>query len=506
MLEIDGCSLTIGDVVRVGKLRERVALASRALPAIRQSRAAVEQILRGTDHVYGINTGVGELATRVIPPADVEALQLNLIRSHAVCVGEPFSEDFVRGIILLRANTLAKGLSGVREELIRLLLELLNRDIYPVIPSQGSVGASGDLAPLAHLSLVLVGEGECFLGGQRVPSRTALDKAAITPTTLQAKEGLALINGTQMMASLGSLAVAQAELLVKNAQVAGAMSLEALKGTDRAFDPRIHAGRPHPGQVRCAANLRRLVSGSAIIASHRHCDKVQDAYTLRCIPQVYGAVLDTIAYARSVLTIEINSATDNPLVFPDTGEVISGGNFHGEPIAFALDFLGIALSEIANISERTVDRLVNPHLSGLPAFLVAQSGLHSGFMVAQYTAAALVSENKVLAHPASVDSIPTSAGQEDHVSMGSISAQHAWRILNNVENVLAIEFLCAAQGVDFQEFAPAPAVHAAHELIRKHVPHLDSDRALYCDIATVRNLVRSGAIVQAAEAQIGPLE
>ena len=505
MIELDGDSLTIEDVVSVRHDRERVRLAERAVPGIEKSRALVDRLVSEGRVVYGITTGVGTLANRLISPDDVETLQLNLVRSHATSVGEPFPEDVVRGIILLRAAALAKGCSGVRPELVQFLLDLLNHDIYPRIPPQGSVGASGDLSPLAHLALVVVGEGECIEEGRPRSARDVLDAVGLKPMRLAAKEGLALINGTQVMASLGCLIVNRAERVMKNAQIAGAMSLEALFGTARAMDAKIHASRPHPGQIRCAENIRRLVEGSAIMAAHENCDRVQDAYTLRCIPQVYGAVMDTIDYARKVLSVEINSATDNPPVFADQGEVISGGNFHGEPLAFAMDFIGIALAEIANISERTVDRLVNPHVSGLPPLLVAKSGLHSGFMIVQYTAAALVSENKVLAHPASVDSIPTSAGQEDHVSMGTIAARHAWTILENVENVLAIELLCAAQGIDFHDPAPAPGTGVAHAVIRRHVEHLDDDRELSRDIGTVRELLTTGRIVAAVEERIGPL-
>ncbi len=382
---------------------------------------------------------------------------------------------------------------------------VLNSPLW-LVTSRGSLGASGDLAPLSHLALVLVGEGECLVDGKAVPTHNILRETHLDPITLQAKEGLALINGTQVMAALGCLLTAQAQCLIKSAQIAGAMSLEALQGTDRAFDARVHSIRPHPGQIRCAANMRRLVADSEILASHADCERVQDAYTLRCIPQVYGAVLDTIEHVRSVLAVEINSATDNPLVFADTEEVISCGNFHGEPLAFAADAMSVALAEIANIAERTIDRLVNPHLSGLPPFLISKSGLNSGFMISQYTAAALVSENKVLAHPASVDSIPTSAGQEDHVSMGTISARHAKRICDNVQNVIAIELLCAAQGVDYHDAEPGPGVAAAHRLIRRHVSHVADDRALYRDIQAVSELLIDGAIVAAVEDQIGPLE
>ena len=505
MIEIDGASLSIEDVMRVARDGVEVALADSALDGIVRSRKFVEQVLADGEAVYGITTGVGELANRVISPDQAQTLQRNLIHSHAVGVGEPFGEDVVRGIMLLRANALAKGYSGVRADLIRFLLDMLNCGVCPRIPQRGSVGASGDLAPLAHLALVIMGEGECISNGRRVPARAVLDEAGLAPMTLQPKEGLALINGTQVMAALGCLVVTDAASLLKSALIAGAMSMEALKGTDKSLDEKLHAVRPHPGQLRCAANMRRLVAGSEIIASHKGCQKIQDAYTLRCIPQVYGAVTDTIDHARRVLDIEINSATDNPLIFADAGEVISGGNFHGEPLAFIMDFMGIALAEIASMSERTVDRLVNPHTSGLPPFLVENSGLNTGFMIAQYTAAALVSENKVLAHPSSVDSIPTSAGQEDHVSMGATAARHALDILRNVENVLAIEVLCAAQGMDFQTARPGAGTRAAHDAIRKQISHLGDDRLLYEDMEQARQLVAYGDIVAAVEQAIGAL-
>lgn len=506
MIRIDGNSLTIEEVIRVCREGIEVALDDTARPRMEKSRAFVKKILREGRTVYGITTGVGELANQLIPPRDVERLQHNLIRSHATGVGPPFSEDVVRGIILLRANALAKGFSGVRILLVETLLALLNQRIYPYIPSQGSVGASGDLSPLAHLALVLTGEGECLVNGERVSSGEVLERVGISPLSLQAKEGLALINGIQVMAALGCLVTMEASLLMKNAQVAGAMSLEALKGTSKAFDHKIHQVRPHPGQLRCASNMRRLVTESEIIASHKNCEKVQDAYTLRCIPQVLGPILETIDYARKVLEVEINSATDNPLVFPEEEEVISGGNFHGEPLAFVMDYLGIALAEIGDISERTIDRLVNPHVSGLPPFLAHHSGLNSGFMISQYTAASLVSENKILAHPASVDSIPTSAGQEDHVSMGTIAARHAWDILHNVEYVLSIEMLTAAQGIDFHPCKPGKGTGIAHRIIRQHISHMDEDRPLYLDIERAREMVVSGEIVAAVEQAVGGLE
>ncbi len=500
MLRIDGNSLTMDDVIRVAREGERVALSNTALPGIKASREYVKELLEQKAVVYGITTGVGELSSHYIPPEKAIQLQENLIRSHAANVGEPLERDTVKAMILLRANALAKGYSGVRVVLINTLLELLNKDIYPYIPCKGSVGASGDLSPLAHLALILTGQGECLKNGKRVPALTVLKTKKIIPLQLQAKEGLALINGTQVMAAHGCLTLHDSYILIKHAQIAGAMSLEALKGTARAMDARIHAARPHPGQSLIAKNIRNLVADSAIMASHEHCNKVQDAYTLRCMPQVYGAVHDTLEYIKTIFETEINSATDNPLIFAEDKDVISGGNFHGEPLAFALDFLGIVLSEIANISERTVDRLVNPHVSGLPPFLAEGNGLNSGYMIAQYTAAALVSENKILAHPASVDSIPTSAGQEDHVSMGSIAAEHARAILKNVVNVLAIEMLAATQGIDFQQpLDPGTGTKAAWTFIRKHISHWEEDRIMYIDIEKMAELIRSEKILQAVE-------
>lgn len=504
MITIDGNSLSIEDVIKVSREYELVSLDDDSIPAISKSRRYVEKVLAEERIVYGITTGVGELANTLISSSDAEKMQENLIRSHATSVGEPFSEDVVRGIILLRANAVTKGYSGIRVLVIKLLLDLLNSRVYPYIPCQGSVGASGDLSPLSHLALVLMGEGECLKDGKRVPSLSVLRTAGLKPVRLQPKEGLALINGTQIMSSLGCLAVNDAENLLKHAQIAGAMSLEALHGTSKAYDARIHEVRPHPGQIRCAANMRQLIDKSEIVASHRNCEKVQDAYTLRCIPQVYGAVMDTIEYVKGVFSIEINSATDNPLIFEDPEEAISGGNFHGEPLAFALDFLGIAMAEIGNISERTADRLVNPHVSGLPPFLAENSGLNSGYMIVQYTAAALVSENKILAHPASVDSIPTSAGQEDHVSMGPIAGRHAVDIIHNVEQIIAIEMLAAAQGIDFQDgLKPGRGTNAAWKEIRRHIPHLGEDRVMYQDMEKMLSLIKDGKVLKAVEDAVG---
>lgn len=502
MIKINGNSLTLEDVVKITRNHEKVKIDPNAIDKIKRSQKYVEKILNTNKVVYGINTGVGELANKLISQSEISQLQKNIIRSHSTGVGEPFSEEIVRGIILLRANALAKGYSGVRLELIEMLLSLLNNDIYPYIPSQGSVGASGDLAPLSHLALVLIGEGECFQNGKRIDSINVYNKNNLIPLELFPKEGLALINGTQVMTSIACKVIYDSEIALKNAQIAAGMSLEALKGTAKAFDEKIHAVRPHKGQIRCAKNMREIIKDSEIIKSHVNCEKVQDAYTLRCIPQVYGAILDTIEFTKNTINIEINSATDNPLIFSEENEVISGGNFHGEPIAFAMDFLGIALSEIANISERTIDRMVNPHISGLPPFLTEKSGLNSGMMIAQYTAAALVSENKVLAHPASVDSIPTSAGQEDHVSMGPIAARHCSDILKNVQNVIAIEILCAAQGIDFQEYSPGIGVKLAHKFIRENIKHLDDDRILYKDIEILNKLVINGSIVEKVEEKV----
>ncbi len=506
-IAIDGNSLTLEAVAAVARRFEPVELAIEARRRVETNRDFVEEIVREERPVYGITTGVGDLCNVAIPRADVEALQKNLVVSHAAGVGEPLSEEIVRAMMLLRANALAKGYSGVRPTIIDTLIAMLNRGVYPVVPAKGSVGSSGDLAPLAHISLVMIGEGEAFDDDERIDGADALRRANIEPLRLKAKEGLALLNGTQMMTAIGVLTLLDADVFLKAAQIASAASLEALKGTTRAFDERMQLIRPHPGSIACAANIRHITANSAIIASHKNCEKVQDAYTLRCMPQVYGASCDAMKYVRSVLKTELNAATDNPLIFDESGESISGGNFHGQPLALALDFLGIALAEIGDISERTIDRLNNPHVSGLPPFLTDRSGLCSGYMIAQYTAAALVSENKSLAHPASVDSIPTSAGQEDHVSMGSIAARSAYEILRNVEQIIAIELLCASQGIDFQKpLRPGVGTNAAYRLIRDHVPHLDRDRTLYRDIETVARLVETGEVVRVVEDAVGPLQ
>jgi len=499
--------LTLEVLAEVARHGRKVVLHPDARARIDAAREVVDRIQRGGDAspaVYGVNTGFGFLADVRISADAIRDLQRNLIRSHAAGVGPALPVPVVRGMLLLRAQVLALGHSGVRTEVCELLLELLNRGVTPVVPAKGSVGASGDLAPLAHLALVVMGEGEAIVDGRVVDGGEALRKAGLKPITFEAKEGISLVNGTQCMTSLGGLALLDAEDATRLADVIGALSLEALKGTPRAFDARIQAVRPHPGQATSARNLWRLLEGSGIVESHRDCGKVQDPYSLRCMPQVHGATRDALAYSRRVLEIEAASATDNPLVFPATDEMISGGNFHGQPVAFALDFAGISAAEIANISERRIEQLVNPHLSsGLPAFLSEDSGLNSGYMMAQVSAAALVSENKILAHPASVDSIPSSAGREDHVSMGVHAADKLQRIVDNVRNVLAIELLCASQGVDLRApHKPAPGLAAAHAAVRAKVPHLGTDRPVYRDIAAVRALIDDGTITRAVRAHL----
>ncbi|HEY2748767.1 MAG TPA: histidine ammonia-lyase [Polyangia bacterium] len=495
--------LTLEAIAQVARAGKKVQLSEEARARVDAARLVVDRIADGGDAapaVYGVNTGFGFLADVRISADEIRNLQRNLIRSHAAGVGAPLPEPVVRAMMLLRAQVLALGHSGVRAVVAELLCEMLNRGVHPVIPSKGSVGASGDLAPLAHLALVVMGEGEAILDGKRMAGDQALAQAGLTPVAFEAKEGISLVNGTQCMTALGALALVDAEDAARLADLIGAMSLEALKGTPRAFDPRIHAVRPHPGQAASARNLSRLLADSGIVASHKNCGKVQDAYSLRCMPQVHGATRDALAYARRVLETEAASATDNPLVFADSNEMISGGNFHGQPVAFALDFAGIAVAELADIAERRIEQMVNPHLSsGLPAFLSPESGLNSGYMMAQVTAAALVSENKILAHPASVDSIPSSAGREDHVSMGVHAADKLARIVDNVRNVLAIELLCAAQGVDLRApHRPGPALDAAHAALRARVPTLATDRVVHRDVETVRALLDDGSLVAAA--------
>ena len=505
-ISLDGTSLTPADVVQVALGGAAVRLHPRARRRMARARKLIDRLAAGRDRIYGVNTGFGRLMDVKISRGSLADLQVNLIRSHCAGVGDPLSDEQTRALMLLRANVLARGHSGVRPKVVDLILALLNRDILPRIPCQGSVGASGDLAPLAHLALPMLGEGELTIRGRVVPASRALKSAGLVPLKLQAKEGLALINGTQMMTALGTLALVGAENLARHADLAGALSLEALKGSRRAFDPRIERLRPHPGQAVSAGNLRRLLGRSEVERSHTGCGRVQDSYALRCMPQVHGASRDALAHVRAVLEREINAVTDNPLLFPGERELLSGGNFHGQPVAMALDYLGIAVAELASISERRVERLTNPDLSGLPAFLTPEPGLHSGFMMAQVTAAALVSENKGLAHPASVDSIPTSASQEDHVSMGAWAARKAVRILENAERVVAIEIMAACQGLDF--LAPlksSPPLEAARRAVRRVVPRLVSDRVLSADIARMADLLKSKRILGAVEHVTGRL-
>lgn len=479
---------------------------------MRRSREAVDAFVAGGNdapRVYGINTGFGAMSETRIDAEDIRTLQRNLVRSHCCGVGAALGTDEVRAMMMLRAQVLAAGYSGVRDALVDLLAGMLNRGVHPRIPSQGSVGASGDLAPLAHLAAVLQGEGEAEYEGRVRPGGEALAAAGLEPVVLQAKEGLALINGTQMMAGTGALMMREAQRLITHADVAGAMSLEALKGSARPFDHRLMRVRPHPGQASCARNLRALLADSEIMRSHESCGKVQDPYSLRCMPQVHGASRDAIQWASEVVEREANSVTDNPLIFLDGAapELISGGNFHGQPLALALDLAAIAIAELANISERRVEQLVNPSLSsGLTPFLAASSGLESGVMIAQVTSASLVSENKVLCHPASVDSIPSSAGKEDHVSMGSVSARKLARVVENVWTCLSIEILAALFGIDQRRpLRPSRAVDACCGSLHAEVAALQGDRALYQDIETVRSLVRRGVLVDAIEQVAGKL-
>ncbi|MCD0157595.1 histidine ammonia-lyase [Deinococcus sp. 6GRE01] len=491
--------LSLSQFLSVVRGGESVQLSEAARGRILRARAVIERIVDGTDPVYGVNTGFGKFASVQVPREGLEELQLNLILSHAIGVGENLPGEVVRGMLLLRAQSLALGHSGVRPEVVELLLSLLNAGAHPVIPAQGSVGASGDLAPLAHLALGLIGLGDMEFRGQVRPSADVLAELGLSPLTLQAKEGLALINGTQLMGSLLALAVADARTLLGTANLAAAMTVEALYGSHRPFQPDVIGLRPHPGAVGVAEELRTFLRDSQIAPSHAVGDgKVQDAYSLRAAPQVHGASLDALAHAERVLAVEFASVTDNPLIFPDTGDVVSGGNFHGQPLAVTIDALKVAVAELGSISERRCEQLLNPALSGLPGFLAPQGGLNSGFMIAQYTAAALVSENKVLAHPASVDTIPTSANQEDHVSMGAHGARQLRAILENVQNVIGIELLCAAQALDFQNLHAGRGAQAAWEHIRAHIPNMSRDRYYRPDLLKIVEMVRSGELLRVA--------
>jgi histidine ammonia-lyase len=499
--------LAIADVVAVARDGATVVLDPGASERLVEGRQALEEMARGGQAIYGVTTGVGKLKDTVIPPEDRRRLQENLVVSHAAGVGPALDARETRSILLLLAASLARGHSGARPAVVEHLIACLNRDLLPVIPERGSIGASGDLAPLAHVAACLIGLGEATVGGIRLPACEALGRAGLEPLTLEMKEGLALLNGTHLMAGLGALLVHEAERLARLADIAGGMSLEALMGTNAAFDWRIHALRPHPGQIEVAANLRGLTRGSAIIASHRDCARVQDAYSLRCMPQVHGAVREAIRFAREIVAREINSVTDNPLLFPDDGMVLSAGNFHGQPLALALDTLAIGLTQLAGIAERRIDRLVNPLTNeGLPPFLSPQGGLHSGYMIAQYVAAGLVSECKGWSHPASVDSIPTSGLLEDYNSMGAGAALKARQIAHHLRQVLAIELLVAAQALDLRApLTPGAGSRAAHAAIRSAVPPLDTDRFLSADLAAALAVVEGDALTVGVESAVGPL-
>jgi histidine ammonia-lyase len=494
-MELNGQTLTLADVAAVALNEEAVKISALAQPRILAARKVIEEIIARDAVVYGVTTGFGKLSDVRIPRDVLSELQLNLVRSHACGIGEPLSEAEVRAMMLLRANVLALGFSGIRLEIIEMLCDMLNRRVHPVVPGKGSVGASGDLAPLAHLALTLIGEGEAFLDGQRMESGEALRRAKLRPVHLEAKEGLALLNGTQAMHAVGGLALLRAKRLSRLADVSGAMSLEALKGTPAAFDARLQDARPHAGQKAAAKHLLTLLEGSEIRQSHLKDDpRVQDAYSLRCMPQVHGAVRGALSHCEDVLLIESSSATDNPLVFAKTGDVISGGNFHGAPLALAFDYAAIAIVDLMSMSERRTDRLVNPDKSeGLPAFLARQPGLESGFMTAHVAAASLVNEARVLAHPASVDNITTSGGKEDHVSMGMTSALKLRSIIDLAENLLAVELLAAAQGLEYRRPLKSGAgVERAFAIVRKLAAPLTQDRPLANDIARVAEAIRRG--------------
>lgn len=511
-IAVDGRRLTIADVIAVARARPgetELRLTPEAEAAVGRAAAAVQQIVEARRVVYGITTGFGAFKTTIIPPDQLRQLQRNIVRSHSAGTGTPFETEVVRAMMLIRANTLAMGHSGIRLATLRLLLDMIERGVHPVVPRQGSLGASGDLAPLAHIALVMIGEGRAEVGGRILPGDRALAEVGLWPVELAAKEGLALTNGTALMAALGCLAVDEAENCAFVAAVAGALSLEALNGTTAAFDPRIHALRPHPRQIAAADLLRQVLAGSDFVRTDLRNDP-QDAYTLRCIPQVHGACADAVAYARWVVEIELNSVTDNPLIFFDddgTPTAVSGGNFHGEPLAIAFDYLALAMTELGNISERRLNRLVDPASNGglLPAFLTENGGLHSGLMLAQYTAAALASENKALCHPASADTIPTSANVEDHVSNGPISGRQARRVLRNLNQMLGIELMAAAQAVDFRRRQLGPEARLgrgtaiAYQLVRRDIPFLPEDAELAPHLAAAGHLVASGAILQAVE-------
>ena len=502
---IDGNSLTIEDLVNVVRRGYIVEMSEEAVKKVEKSRSMVDKYVDEGKVVYGITTGFGKFSDVMISKSETKELQRNLIISHSCGVGDPFDEEVVRGVMLLRANALSKGFSGIRLSTLSTLIEMLNKGVHPVIPEKGSLGASGDLAPLAHMVLVMLGEGEAYYKGERMPGNKAMELANITTVELTSKEGLALINGTQVMTSVGALALYDGMNLAKIADIAAALTAESLNGIVTAYDKKVHEVRPHNGQINTAKNLLKLLEKSNMTTVQGEL-RVQDAYSLRCLPQIHGASKDAINYVKEKVDIEINSATDNPLIFGEEDQVISGGNFHGQPMALSFDFLGIALAELANVSERRIERMVNPALSGLPAFLVEKGGINSGFMIVQYAAAALVSENKVLAHPASVDSIPSSANQEDHVSMGTIAARKARSILDNARKVIAMELLSAVQAIDLRgNKGLGEGTKIAYDLIREQTPKIEDDIIMYKEINKCEELIKSNVILEKIENSIGSL-
>ena len=506
MLNLDGNSLTLAELERVADGDCDLQLSDLSRARMQKSRLLVEEMIRSGKTVYGINTGFGKLSDVRIPSDDLQRLQKNLIMSHACGLGASLPQREVRALLLLKANTLASGYSGCRPELAEFLLEMLRREILPVIPEKGSVGASGDLAPLAHMALPMLGLGEVDFRGRRMPATVALSEAGLSPLELQAKDGIALINGTQFMTAVAALAFIEAERLAAMADIIGAMSAEALLCTDVAFDARIQEARGHAGQKRSAAVLRQMMANSEIRESHRHCSRLQDAYSIRCMPQVHGVVRDHLQHLQQIFSTELNACTDNPLVFADDGEILSGGNFHGHPIATAADMLAMLVTQLANISERRIAFMMDPALSELPAFLVNSSGVNSGFMIAQIVAASLVSENKVLSHPASVDSIPTSANKEDYVSMGAAAAVKARQAVHNAASVLGIELLCACQSLEMRApLKPGPAAAEVLAYVRQQVPKLDEDRVLADDLHVAQRMVRRGEVIETLRRLIADL-
>ncbi len=503
-ITIDGRSLKLSDCAAIASGNAKLELAAGARTRMNKAAKLIQKLVHSGKTVYGVTTGFGRLAQVRVSPEDGKKLQVNLLRSHACGVGDALPAEEVRLVLTLRANTLAAGHSGTRPEVVDALLRLVNRDVLPVVPEQGSVGASGDLAPLSHVGLVLIGEGHAVVKGKVVSGQTALKAAGLKPITLEVKEGLSLINGTQVSTAVSAYAAIRADTLLRTADVVSAMTLEAMKGSVHPFAKRVADLRQHPGHALVSGNIRKLMRGSGILESHTDCDKVQDAYSLRCVPQVHGTARDALTYVSNTLAIELNAVTDNPLLYTESGDVVSAGNFHAEPVAVVADHLALAMTILGTISERRVEQMVNPDTSGHPAFLSPHSGLHSGFMMAQVTAAALASENKTLAHPASADSIPTGASREDHVSMGPHAARKARQALTNTEQVVAIEALCAAQGLDLlKPLKPGKGVGAAYKALRKVVPYLDTDRELAPDLVAAAEALRAGKLLAAAEKAVG---